>query len=77
MTTTKTRPVWTAPEGHAILTAEPKEHRVSSDHAWIDSGSGFAVTTWDGTREHYHYINTGWECEHPAMPAPSATPVCF
>ena len=68
---------WTAPAGHVILSAHAHEFRVSSDHAWIDSGSGFVVYTWDGRREHSHEVRTGWEAApghpHPEMPTPNAT----
>lgn len=69
------RETWAAPEGHVILEAYEKEHRVSSDHAWLDSGSGFAIVTWNGKRKCHHYENTGWgDGPYPKMPTPNASP---
>ncbi len=71
---TATKEIWTAPEGHRIISARYQSHRVSSDHAMLDSGDGFAVETWDGIQVHHHYCNTGWgDGPFLAMPEPNVT----
>lgn len=76
--TTATTPAraYEIPENCVVIDAYPEEHRVSSDHAWLDSGSGYRVVMWDRVAglPRTDYVSTGWgDGPFPAMPTPNAT----
>lgn len=71
-----TRHTYEIPADCVVINAYETTFRVSSDHAMLDSGSGFVVEMWNRRtrRPEVHNVRTGWEMEsYPIMPEPNAT----
>lgn len=63
------------PADHAVLSVRDHAFRVSSDHAWLDSGTGFLVECWDRTnlKTVTLKVRTGWEGSWVEKPDVDAT----